>query len=68
MYITRNFSRNIVFKPAIIKYTAMSERGLNRRMEQSKATEYESRKAPPDVLKPPNISRIYIIRSIKYFD
>jgi hypothetical protein len=32
----------------------MSERDLNGRMEQSKAMEYGSRKASPDVLKPRN--------------
>ena len=36
-------------------YTAMNERDKNGRMEQSKAMEYESRKASSDILKPRDI-------------
>jgi hypothetical protein len=39
-------------------YTAMGERRENGQMEQSKAIEYGSQKASPDVLKPPYIYMI----------
>jgi hypothetical protein len=45
-------------------YTAMSKRSQHGRMEKSKAMDYGSGKASPDVLKPRNIYKINVIHLV----